>query len=126
MEQYYVMHRQGTFKPAGYTANQCKAPKHPDYHYELVMVFDGDAELDERKFLLDHQEVDDMIQSLRLGGSCEQMHQRISKRITSLMRERDLPMVACKCIIRPSVPVGAAHLKFVSFETGHEHCLALT
>lgn len=126
MESYYIMHRTGKFKPAAFSTNQCKAPKHSDYHYELVMVFKGDAKLDESKFLLDHQNVDDAIVGLKLGGSCEQMHQKISKRIAKLMQERNLPMVACKCIIHPTVPPGAAHMKFVSFEDGYQHCVALT
>jgi hypothetical protein len=39
MESYYIMHRTGKFKPAAFSTNQCKAPRHEDYHYELVMVF---------------------------------------------------------------------------------------
>lgn len=126
MEQYYVMHRTGQFKPAKFSSNQCKGPGHDKYHYELVMVFNGDASLDKDYFLLDHQNVDDVIQKMRLGGSCEQMHLKISRAISKLMKDHNLPMVACKCILRPTIPDGAAWMKFVSFEPGYQHTVALT
>lgn len=124
MKSYFVMNRTGKFYPAKMTPNQCKAPGHSQYNYHLRMVFAGDAKLDQNNFLLDHQEVDDLVQGMMLKGSCEEMNQKITARLAKLMGAKAIPMVACKCTIRPMIPDGPAWLEFVTLpEEAHLNCL---
>jgi len=126
MISYFVMNRTGTFRPEKFTSNQCKAPKHPDYFYHLKMVFDGKVKLDADRFILDHQDVDDLVQGLVLNGSCEDMQLKIMERLAKMMGLKKIKMVACKCIISPVLPNGAAWLEFTSVpEKKHLSCLSL-
>ena len=114
MDSVFIMHRTGHFRPKSSTSNQCKAPGHTLYEYSLKMVFEGNIKLDERKFIIDHQDVDDLIQKVTLTGSCEQMHQTISRRLQTMMKIRKIDMVACKCLIVPAGAKTVAQLEFIT------------
>lgn len=118
MITYFVMHRQGSFEPNNHTVNQCKEPGHDIYYYHLKLVFDGSAKLNDQAFLIDHQDLDDLITSLPLAGSCEQMQQQINKVIVPMIARRKLPLLACKCTLQPSLDAGApAWLEFISLKS---------
>lgn len=127
MKSYFVLNRQGTFYPAKMTTNQCKVLGHSKYYYLLQMVFDGKLKLDENSFIVDHQAIDNLVQELVLKGSCEQMHQKIAKLLVPTLVKKNLPLLACKCTIRPTLDTqGPAWLQYVLLkDESHAPCLAL-
>lgn len=108
---FFVMTRRGLFRPASHTQNQCKEPGWPEYSYELRMVFRGDMALDESGFIVDHAEIDSMIQELRLTGSCEEFTTRILHSLDKFMSSAGIPMVGCRCIVRATDPNSPAWLE---------------
>jgi len=126
MKSYFVMNRTGKFTPEKTTSNQCKAPGHGQYFYHLKMVFLGGMKLDENSFILDHQDVDDLVTGLILQGSCEEMNRKIMERLAKLMGLKSIPMVACKCTIRPGLGDGPAWLEYTQVRADkYLHCLQL-
>lgn len=127
MTSYFIMNRTGEFEPYGMTSNQCKAPEHKKYYYHLKLVFDGECELDKDAFIVDHQEIDDLVASLPLLGSCEQMQLQLSRQLLPMFQDRDIPLLACKCVIKPTKSDGPAWLEYVSLKApAYAACLALT
>lgn len=125
MKSYYVMNRSGEFEPIRPTSNQCKEPGHLRYGYELRMCFFGAMQLDQNQFILDHQLVDDLVQSLALTGSCEEMHKLISRQLRTMMTRKNIELAACKCTIKPK-PDGPAFLEFITLnELASPHLLSL-
>lgn len=110
---FYIMNRRGTFTPNLTTTNQCAKPGHPEYQYHIKMVFDGEQPLDNREFLIDHQEVDDFIKKLELVGSCEEMHLMLRSELPAFMEEKSLEFAAYKAVIHPSKIAGVAWLEYV-------------
>lgn len=98
----YRMNRYGKFKPHRYTQNQCKVYTHPEYQYEINLVFRGDPELDENGFLIDHAEIDTAIQKARISGSCEEMHPRIFDAVMTAFEGYPDQPIAYRCAIKPS------------------------
>lgn len=96
--QYYKMTRRGEFSASSPTANQCKDVGHGKYFYTLQLVFKGNTPLDVDGFLIDHFEVDKIVQSIPVEGSCEQMQQMFFEQF----RQR-LEIVAYKMTIKPSI-----------------------
>lgn len=127
MKSYFILNRQGEFKPSMMSSNQCKGWGHSNYHYLLQLVFDGTLKLDENSFIVDHQAIDDVVQNLVLKGSCEQMHLKISRLLVPTMIKKKLPLLACKCTIRPTLdPKGPAWLQYVLLKDDkYAPCLAL-
>lgn len=117
MTSFYVMNRTGKFEPDYYDDNQCKAKGHLEYHYHIKLVFEGACKLNDDGFIIDHQEIDDVIQNLGLQGSCEEMHLDIRKKLIPALTEHfGLPLLACKCVIHPTKTPGAAWLEYVSLK----------
>src|SRR6202000_1156902 len=75
--EWFIMHRNGNFVPTAESSNQCKVMGHTSYNYTLSLIFPGTIKLDDQSFIVDHSEIDRLIQSLDLLGSCEQMQQLI-------------------------------------------------
>jgi hypothetical protein len=127
MKSYFILNRQGEFNPTDMTNNQCKGWGHGKYFYLLQLVFDGTLKLDDNAFIIDHQDVDDLVQNIVLKGSCEQMHMKIAKKLIPTLVKKALPLLACKCTIRPTLdPQGKAWLQYVSLKDDkYAPCLAL-
>ena len=118
MITYYVMTRTGRFRPLENTDNQCKGWGHSEYHYTLKLLFDGSAKLNDKSFLIDHQDLDDAIQDIELVGSCEQMHKQINEKLVPLLARKNLPLLVCKCVIRPTLDARPpAVLEFISLKS---------
>lgn len=128
MSSFFIMNRTGEFEPKFSTDNQCKVAGHTKYHYHLKLVFDGKCKLNADQFIIDHQLIDDLVTQLGLAGSCEEMHLHIRRElIPMLTKDHGLPLLACKCVIRPTKKDGAAWLEYVSLKSPeYAPCLALT
>jgi hypothetical protein len=123
---YFVMNRVGRFTPAHHTSNQCKAPGYPEYTYMLRMVFPGDMKLDANGFIIDHAQVNDMVVKLAATGSCEDMARVILTALDQFMTAKRIPLVACKCIIRPTDPDAPAWMERIHVAPGsHVEALRL-
>lgn len=123
---YFVMNRIGRFTPAQFSSNQCKAPGYPEYQYALRMVFPGDMKLDSHDFIVDHAEIHAMVTKMALSGSCEDMTTLILRALDRFMTEHKIPMVACKCTIRPTDPEAPAWLERIHVAPGaHVEALRL-
>lgn len=126
VRSYFVMNRTGRFKPSHNSANQCKAPGWPEYVYTLRMVFPGDMKLDANDFIIDHAEVNDMVVKLAAAGSCEDMSRAILTALDKFMANKGIPMVACKCTIRPTDPEAPAWLERIHISpSAHVEALRL-
>lgn len=121
---YFIMNRNGLFRPAETTSNQCKEPGWPEYAYSLRMVFDGSMKLDKNDFIVDHAEVDRLVRELGLKGSCEDMTLRILTALDAFMAKRGIPMVACRCVVRPTDPNAPSWMERVHVAS-REHVEAL-
>ena len=66
---YFIMHRKGKCYPRVPTTNQCKVAGHPNYSYDLSMIFPSNIALNKESFIIDHQHIDDMIQGTFIKGS---------------------------------------------------------
>jgi len=123
---YFIMNRTGSYRPSQMTSNQCKEPGWPEYTYALKMIFPGDMKLDANDFIVDHAEVDSMVRALAPKGSCEDMSARILTALDQFMHSRGIPMVACKCVIRPSDPTAPAWMERIHVTSGaHVEALRL-
>lgn len=111
--EFFIMNREGFFYPSKMTHNQCKVEGHHAYRYELKCVFSQRTILDKDKFIIDHIHIDNLIASLRLSGSCEEMHQRILSALRNLFTDKGIPVAAIKITIFPEAPKGVAHLTYV-------------
>jgi hypothetical protein len=80
------------------------------------MVFPKRVKLDMNKFIVDHQEVDGLINSMLLEGSCEEMHQKICVNIRDFFSKKDVHLIACKCTIKPAENANAAYMQYVYLE----------
>lgn len=121
---YFVMSRRGHFTAEGITNNQCAVPGHPKYQYRFKLMFEGDMPLDQRAFILDHNEIDEFMQNLLLSGSCEEMQKLIEMELPDMMRERSIPLVAFRCAIIAD-PTAPAFLEFAwARSQKDERCLA--
>lgn len=93
---YFVMNRLGTFTPIGSQDNQCVNTGEKVYDYFVRLVFDGTMQLDEKEFIIDHMEVDQIIQSLTLRSSCEAMTKHISDSLRMVFSGKKIPLLALK------------------------------
>lgn len=123
---YFIMNRVGTFRPSAPTPNQCKEPGWPEYSYSLRMIFPGNMKLDANDFIIDHAEVDTLVRALAPKGSCEDMSARILTALDQFMHGKGIPMIACKCVIRPTDPNAPAWMERIHVSSGaHVEALRL-
>lgn len=98
----YRMHRMGTIKPSESTSNQCKDVGHPEYLYEVILVFPPGAALDANGFLMDHYDIDKAIQESYIAGSCEEMHPSILEAVIRGFMEKNAVLpIAYRCTLKP-------------------------
>jgi hypothetical protein len=114
---YFIMNRVGQIKLKADSKNQCKAIGHRDFQYQLRMVFDGTMKLDSRQYILDHQDVDTMIQKIGFIGSCEQIHQVLMLKLVAFMAKKKIPMRAARCVLKPIINTGHVSRPIWSVDT---------
>ena len=93
----FKLHREGYFKPAFSTKNQCRDVGFKEYKYKITCLFRED--LDKQGFLVDHYNIDDAIQQSHIEGSCEEMHLQISDILIDVLE--DLGAIGFKILIYP-------------------------
>lgn len=113
MAKVYVMERRGIFSPNKHTNNQCKDVGHNHYEYNCKIAFHPTTKLDENDFLIDHVDVNQVIQDCLLNGSCERMHKRIMVNLQNILSERGIVAIAIKVTIIPKYPEGLANLTYI-------------
>ena len=109
--EFFIMSRSGEFLPKDYTKNQCQRPGMPAYHYEIKMAFPKTTKLDSNKFIVDHQRVHDLIHSLPLEGSCEEMQMAICSAVKKFFHSLGERLYGCDCRLIPPVG-GAAYMSY--------------
>lgn len=126
MARYIVMQRQGAFKPAEATEYQCKERGHSLYHYDVKLIWSGNVRLDERDFILDHKEVDAVVQAVPLARSCELMQDGVVFALREHMRKHNIDIVACRVWIEPDGwPDGDARMAGIWIDRDHYHLAGL-
>lgn len=125
MSDYYVMHRIGRFEVEKSAENQCKAPGWPAYEYQLKMVFDGNMTLDTDGFIVEHQDIDDLVQGLKMTGSCELLVRKIVDRVTKMCGYKALPLLAIRGLIRPIGMQVSAWFEYAHADDAHLHTLMM-
>lgn len=93
----FTINRTGQFKVSTHTNNQCKSKNHvAGYKYHIIIVVDT---LDEQGFVIDHIEIDNIIQNIKIEGSCEEICLQLFNSIKKLKCAGTI--VAYKSIIQP-------------------------
>lgn len=110
--KYYTMMRTGTIVPSQHTDNQCKQNPTHIYDYECKILFGSSQKLDEQDFLIEHEEINKVIQSLGLKGSCERMASDIIEAVKKEFSERSISIAGLKITILP-YPRGQANLSLI-------------
>lgn len=123
--EFFIMTRKGSFRPAKHTSNQCKEPGQMVYNYSLTMVFPKDVKMDSHHFIVDHAKVDNLITSLSLEGSCEQMHKRICEAVRSFFSHLQRDLLGFRCIIVPDVAEAVAVLSYIYIKEDHPQQLQI-
>jgi hypothetical protein len=102
---FFTMTRRGSLVPEKPTKNQCKAPGHKQYYYEVKIVFSGLVDLDKNGFIVKHEDLDAAIKNGPVGGSCEQMHLDIRERLHAFFKKKKLTLYVkgFKCTIYPTL-----------------------
>jgi hypothetical protein len=106
------MERKGMFKvnPSDFRPNQCKVSGHEYYEYLCKIVFSEDTKLDSNQFVIDHQQVDNVIVNCKKIGSCEQYHTVMMNELINYFKKKEIPILAVKITIIPRFPDGQAQL----------------
>jgi hypothetical protein len=131
MQQHYVMTRRGEIGQDVFsTPNQCKIVGHSKYYYTVAMVFAHKHSLSKDGFLIDHLDIDAEITKMRIGGSCEELCNSISKRLMQLFIERDMDIQAFKLVLTADEPnayssKNKAFMQDVRFKEGCHYLLPL-
>jgi len=77
------MERKGMFTSTKSSNNQCKDVGHKYYDYICIIKFQ--PELDYQGFLIDHQKIDDTINSLPNTESCEECLLEMFKKMSRIL-----------------------------------------
>lgn len=117
MKNYFIMYRRGEFHPSVMTNNQCGVKGVDKYFYSLKMLFDGDLQLDKDDFIVDHQMIDDIICSMKLSGSCEDMQRNIVAAIEPFLAdEKELPLLGVRCELHAGDKDSPGWMEYVSLK----------
>lgn len=96
---FYVMQRRGTFIPENHTDNQCGIEGVGDYAYQVVCLLS--PKLDSMGFCIDHNDLDEAIQSTEVQGSCEEMQRIIYRAVKKELNKKQSKLLAYSCVIYP-------------------------
>lgn len=98
------MTRNGTIEVKIPTTNQCRKKDHTEFSYNIVILFHKHVQLDKKKFIIDHVEIDNALQAIHFQGSCEEIQLLIVDTLNDLFlynkRLKDNVM-AFKCVLKP-------------------------
>jgi hypothetical protein len=98
------------------TRNQCKAPGHRDYRYELKVSCGWGTRLDKLGFIIDHQHLDSAVQNIELD-SCERMGAQIISQVSRTLISRRVPYTQIHLRLQPILNSGEEMKAF--FEIFH-------
>jgi hypothetical protein len=121
---YFIMHRKGKCHPRMPTPNQCKVAGHPNYTYDISMIFPSNITLDDNQFIINHQDIDDIIQATYLKGSCEQMHLKLQRKLTRFFSSRGIEILGFKIKLQGDSN-DMAYMEFLSLEPVNNHLIPL-
>lgn len=103
MLQYFIMTRTGYYEADKATSNQCKIQGHIGYNYTIKLAVNGVKQsLDNDKFIIDHEAINQFIINSGLSGSCEEMHLLISERLPKFLRSKGVKLLGYCCKIVPN------------------------
>jgi hypothetical protein len=105
----YRMNRKGIFLPIKHTENQCGKEGNQSYEYLLTIIVKN--QLDNKGFIIDHDDLNKAIQECPIYGSCEEMQRLIHKKITEILPEGIL--LGYKCVIKPLDFTAQAFIEFI-------------
>ena len=100
------MTRTGTLLPTYATANQCKNVGETHYIYEIVCLFE--EVLDSKGFLIDHNDINNVVKNNQNVGSCEECLITIADNLQKI-----LPKSCRKFSITIKPWNSVAHLKLI-------------
>lgn len=94
MKKQFTLNRTGTFRTKISVSNQCKAPGHKKYSYNIKAICG--TRLDNDGFIIDHARVDQQVQlAVKKINSCEKLCVNIAQRLRTLFKlhEADLHQI---------------------------------
>ena len=103
------MNREGVFSPSKHTENQCG--KEGTMHYSYLLTIIVRNKLDEKGFIIDHDDLNNAIQNTEIFGSCEEMQRIIHNCIVNTLPQGIL--LGYKCVVRPIDFNAKAFIEFI-------------
>lgn len=105
----YRMNREGVFSPSKHTENQCG--KEGTFHYSYLLTIIVRNKLDNKGFIIDHDDLNNAIQNTEIFGSCEEMQRIIHKTVINTLPQGVL--LGYKCVIKPLDFGSKAFIEFI-------------
>ena len=105
----YRMNREGVFSPSKHTDNQCG--KEGTMHYSYLLTIIVRNKLDNKGFIIDHDELNNAIQNTEIFGSCEEMQRIVHNTIINTLPQGVL--LGYKCVIKPIDFGSKAFIEFI-------------
>ena len=105
----YRMNREGVFSPSKHTDNQCG--KEGTMHYSYLLTIIVRNKLDDKGFIIDHDDLNNAIQNTEIFGSCEEMQRIIHNCIVNTLPQGIL--LGYKCVVRPIDFNAKAFIEFI-------------
>lgn len=105
----YRMNREGVFSPSKHTENQCG--KEGTMHYSYLLTIIVRNKLDDKGFIIDHDDLNNAIQNTEIFGSCEEMQRIIHNCIVNTLPQGIL--LGYKCVVRPIDFNAKAFIEFI-------------
>lgn len=94
------MCREGTFKTKNHLKQQCGIVEIKEYSYMFIGLFDYNIN-EKTKFIIDHNDIDNFINNLKLEGSCEEINKKLAVSLTNFFRRKKVVTNAFKMTIKP-------------------------
>jgi hypothetical protein len=107
----FIMNRSGLFDLFNKSTNQCKAIGHRIFSYS-VRITAGDK-LDKDGFIIDHQIIDNLIQSDVEANSCELIAKSIAISLNELLISEDVAVIEIHVVIKPIGPNVHAYMEYI-------------
>jgi hypothetical protein len=105
----FIIHRKGRIETSFNTDNQCKDVGWRYYYYHVTIATE---KRDHQNFVIDHEEINNLIQELVIFGSCEDIAHTIYEAIFNAIKG----IQAFKCCISPVQDKGPAYMEYVWFD----------